>query len=187
MPAGKCRRPTRKRQREGKDDDTQTRAHRTASGRKSPPCGTSHTAQGGHAKKARSFREKTADFLQKTPNFRARTPGFCPPALRRTTKQRKHRTSTGGRAPPNTGRAARSPRCATSHCAAPPSRNETLGCRRATECTIKRPFPLENRKGRSGVALHRRRLALRQRAQWRDQDLRSNSWRFSRRLVSRNS
>ena len=72
-------------------------------------CGTSHTAQGGHAKKARSFREKTADLLPKTPNFRARTPGFCPPALRRTTKQRKHRTSTGGRAPPNAGRAARSP------------------------------------------------------------------------------
>lgn len=37
MPAGKCRRPTRKRQREGGDDDKQTRAHRTASGRKSPP------------------------------------------------------------------------------------------------------------------------------------------------------
>lgn len=37
MPAGKCRRPTRKRQGEGGGDDTQTRAHRTASGRKSPP------------------------------------------------------------------------------------------------------------------------------------------------------
>ena len=37
MPAGKCRRPTRKRQREGGDDDKQTRAHRTASGRESPP------------------------------------------------------------------------------------------------------------------------------------------------------
>lgn len=72
-------------------------------------CGTSHTAQGGHAKKARSFREKTADLLQKTPNFRARTPGFCPPALRRTTKQRKHRTSTGGRALPNAGCAAQLP------------------------------------------------------------------------------
>ena len=72
-------------------------------------CGTSHTAQGGHAEKVRSFREKTADLLQKTPNFRARTPGFCPPALRRITKQRKHRTSTGGRALPNAGRAARSP------------------------------------------------------------------------------
>lgn len=37
MPAGKCRRPTRKRQRGGGDDDTQTRTHRTASGRTSPP------------------------------------------------------------------------------------------------------------------------------------------------------
>ena len=110
-------------------------------------CGTSHTAQGGHAEKVRSFREKTADLLQKTPNFRARTPGFCLPALRRTTKQRKHRTSTGGRALPNAGRTARSPRCATSHCAAPPSRNETMGCRRATGSTTKRPSPLESRKG----------------------------------------
>lgn len=37
MPAGKYRRPTRKRQRGGGDDDKQTRAHRTASGRTSPP------------------------------------------------------------------------------------------------------------------------------------------------------
>lgn len=37
MPAGKCRRPTRKWHREGGDDDKQTRAHRTASGRESPP------------------------------------------------------------------------------------------------------------------------------------------------------
>lgn len=187
MPAGKCRRPTRKRQRGGGDDDTQTRAHRTASGRKSTPCRASLTVHGGHAKKARSFREKTADFLQKTPNFRARTPGFCPPALRRTTKQRKHRTSTGGRAPPNAGRAARSPRCATSHCAAPPSRNETMGCRRATGSTTKRPSPLESRKGRSGAARNGWQLTLRQRGPGRHQDLRSNSWRFSRRLVSRNS
>lgn len=150
-------------------------------------CGTSHTAQGGHAKKARSFREKTADKLPKTPNFRARTPGFCPPALRRTTKQRKHRTSTGGRALPNAGRAARSPGRTTSHCAAPPSRNETIGCRRATGSTTKRPSPLESRKGRSGAALHGWQLSLRQRDSGRDQDLRSNSWRFSRRLVSRNS
>lgn len=74
-------------------------------------CRASLTVQGGHAEKARSFREETADLLQKTPNFRARTPGFCPPALRRTTKQRKHRTSSGGRALPNAGRAARSPGC----------------------------------------------------------------------------
>lgn len=37
MPAGKHRRPTRKWHREGGDDDKQTRAHRTASGRESPP------------------------------------------------------------------------------------------------------------------------------------------------------
>lgn len=37
MPAGKHRLPTRKWHREGGDDDTQTRAHRTASGREPPP------------------------------------------------------------------------------------------------------------------------------------------------------
>lgn len=84
------------------------------------------------------------------------------------------------------------PRCAVAgaqraHCAAPPSRNETMGCRRATGSTTKRPSPLESRKGHSGAALHGWQLTLRQRDSGRGQDLRSNSWRFSRRLVSRNS
>ena len=68
-----------------------------------------------------------------------------------------------------------------------PSHNETMGCRRATGSTTKRPSPLESRKGRSGAALNGGQLTLRQRDSGRGQDLRSNSWRFSRRLVSRNS
>ena len=84
------------------------------------------------------------------------------------------------------------PRCAIAgvqRATAPllPSRNETMGCRRATGSTTKRPSPLESRKGRSGAARNGWQLTLRQRGPGRHQDLRSNSWRFSRRLVSRNS
>lgn len=78
MPAGKCRRPTRKRQRGGGDDDTQTRAHRTASGRKSTPCRASLTVHGGHAKKARSFREKLRTFSKKRPTFAQELRDFVP-------------------------------------------------------------------------------------------------------------
>lgn len=187
-----CRRESAVAQRGNVNEEAGTTTHKRAPialrrGENRHLAGLTHTAQGGHAKKARSFREKTADKLQKTPNIRARTPGFSPPALRRTTKQRKHRTSTGGRALPNAGRAARSPGRDEPLRPAPPSRNETMGCRRTTEFTTKRPSPLESRKGRSGAALNGWQLTLRQHDQGRGQDLRSNSWRLSRRLVSRNS
>lgn len=63
----------------------------------------------GTRKKPAAFAKKLRTYSQKRPTFARELRGFCPPALRRTTKQRKHRTSTGGRAPPNAGRAARSP------------------------------------------------------------------------------
>lgn len=140
----------------------------------------------GTREKPAAFARKQRANSQKRPTFARELRDFVP---RLCAGQRNSESTVRQRraCAPECERPTRSPRCATSHCAAPPSRNETLGCRRATECTTKRPFLFENRKGRSGVALLRRRLALRQRAQWRDQDLRSSSWRFSRRLVSRNS
>lgn len=107
MPAGKCRRPTRKRQRGGGDDDKQTRAHRTASGRKSTPCRASLTVQGGHAKKARSFREKTADLLQKTPNFSRKNSGILSPGPALDNETAKAPYVNGRASAPECG-----PRCA---------------------------------------------------------------------------
>ena len=107
MPAGKCRRSTRKRQRGGGDDDTQTRAHRTASGRKSTPCRASLTVQGGHAKKARSFREKTADLLQKTPNFSRKNSGILSPGPAPDNETAKAPNVNGRASAPECG-----PRCA---------------------------------------------------------------------------
>lgn len=140
----------------------------------------------GTRKKPAAFARKLRTNSQKRPTFARRLRDFIP---RLCAEQRNcESTERQQRAcAPECEQPARSPRCATSHCAAPPSRNETLGCRRATGSTTKRPSPLESRKGRSDTALNGWQLTLRQRGPGRDQDLRSNSWRFSRRLVSRNS
>lgn len=182
-----CRRPTRKRQREGGDDDTQTRAHRTASAGKPTPCGAnSYRPRRAREKSPLLSRENCGLTPKKRPTFarelRDFVPRLCAGQRNSESTERQQRACA-----PECERPARSPRCATSHCAAPPSRNETLGCRRATGSTTKRPSPLESRKGRSDTALNGWQLTLRQRGPGRDQDLCSNSWRFSRRLVSRNS
>lgn len=58
MPAGKHRLPTRKWHREGGDDDTQTRAHRPASGRTSPPLRDfSYSPRRAHEKSPQLSRE----------------------------------------------------------------------------------------------------------------------------------
>lgn len=131
------------------------------------------------ARKLRTNSKKRPTFAQELRDF---VPRLCAEQRNSENTERQRRACA-----PECERPARSPRCATSHCAAPPSRNETLGCRRATGSTTKRPSPLESRKGRSDTALNGWQLTLRQRGPGRDQDLRSNSWRFSRRLVSRNS
>ena len=140
----------------------------------------------GTRKKPAAFARKLRTNSQKRPTFaqelRDFVPRLCAGQRNSESTERQRRACA-----PECERPARSPRCATSHCAAPPSRNETMGCRRATGSTTKRPSPLESRKGRSGTALNGWQLTLRQRGPGRDQDLRSNSWRFSRRLVSRNS
>lgn len=140
----------------------------------------------GAQKKPAAFARKLRTNAQKRPTFarelRDFVPRLCAGQRNSESTERQRRACA-----PECEQPARSPRCATSHCAAPPSRNETLGCRRATGSTTKRPSPLESRKGRSGTALNGWQLTLRQRSPGRDQDLRSNSWRFSRRLVSRNS
>ena len=140
----------------------------------------------GTREKPAAFARKQRANSQKLPTFARRLRDFIP---RLCAEQRNcESTERQQRAcAPECEQPARSPRCATSHCAAPPSRNETLGCRRVTGSTTKRPSPLESRKGRSDTALNGWQLTLRQRGPGRDQDLRSNSWRFSRRLVSRNS
>lgn len=140
----------------------------------------------GTREKPAAFARKQRANSPKRPTFarglRDFVPRLCAGQRNSESTERQRRACA-----PECERPARSPRCATSHCAAPPSRNETLGCRRATGSTTKRPSPLESRKGRSGAARNGWQLTLRQRSLGRDQDLRSNSWRFSRRLVSRNS
>ena len=131
------------------------------------------------ARKQRANSQKRPTFARELRNF---IPRLCAEQRNCESTERQQRACA-----PECEQPARSPRCATSHCAAPPSRNETLGCRRVTGSTTKRPSPLESRKGRSDTALNGWQLTLRQRGPGRDQDLRSNSWRFSRRLVSRNS
>lgn len=140
----------------------------------------------GTRKKSAAFARKLRTNSPKRPTFARELRDFVPrPCAGQRNSESTERQRAGERS--RMRAALRSCRCATSHCAAPPSRNETMGCRRATGSTTKRPSPLESRKGRSGAALHGWQLTLRQRGPGRDQDLRSNSWRFSRRLVSRNS
>lgn len=187
MPAGKCRRQTRKRQREGGDDDTQTRAHRTASAGKPTPCGANSYRPRRAREKSPLLSRENSGLTPKNAQLSREDSGILSPDSAPDNETAKAPNVNGRACAPECERPARSPRCATSHCAAPPSRNETLGYRRATGCTTKRPSPLESRKGRSDTALNGWQLTLRQRNPGRDQDLRSNSWRFSRRLVSRNS
>ena len=140
----------------------------------------------GTREKPAAFARKQRANSQKRPTFaralRDFVPRLCVGQRNSESTERQRRACA-----PEGERPARLPQCATNHCAAPPSRNETLGCRRATGSTTKRPSPLESRKGRSDTALNGWLLTLQQRGPGRDQDLRSNSWRFSRRLVSRNS
>ena len=63
--------------------------------------GLTHLAQGGHTRKARCFREKTAGKLPKTPNFRARTPEFYPPDSAPDNETAKAPHVNGGRVLPN--------------------------------------------------------------------------------------
>ena len=91
------------------------------------------------ARKQRANSQKRPTFVRELRNF---IPRLCAGQRNSESTARQRRACA-----PECERPARSPRCATSHCAAPPSRNETLGCRRATECTTKRPFPLETGKG----------------------------------------
>ena len=140
----------------------------------------------GMRKKPAAFARKLRTYSKKLPTFAQELRDFVPrPCAGQRNSESTERHRAGER--PRMRVALRDRRCATSHCAAPSSRNETMGCRRATGSTTKRPSPLESRKGRSGAALRGWQLTLRQRGPGRDQDLRSNSWRFSRRLVSRNS
>ncbi len=186
MPAGKCRRPTRKRQREGGDDDTQTYAHRTASAGKPTPCGANSYRPRRAREKSPLLSRESSGLTPKNAQLSRENSGILSPDSAPDNETAKAPNVNGGRVLPNAS-GLRGRRGATSHCAAPPSRNETLGCRRTTGSTTKRPSPLESRKGRSGTALNGWLLTLQQRGPGRDQDLRSNSWRFSRRLVSRNS
>ena len=187
MPAGKHRRPTRKWHREGGDDDKQTRAHRTASGRESPPLRDFSYSPRRARRKSPQLSRENCGLTPKNAQLSRENSGILSPrrCAGRRNSESTERQRAGGRS--RMRAALRGRRGATSHCAAPPSRNETMGCRRATGSTTKRPSPLESRKGRSGTALNGWQLTLRQRGPGRDQDLRSNSWRFSRRLVSRNS
>ena len=150
------------------------------------PAGLLIQPKEGTRKKPAAFARKLRTNSQKRPTFARELRDFVP---RLCAGQRNSESTVRQRAGerPRMRAALRGLRGTTSHCAAPPSRNETMDCRRATGSTTKRPSPLESRKGRSGAALNGRQLTLRQRDSGRDQDLRSNSWRFSRRLVSRNS
>lgn len=107
----------------------------------------------GTRKKPAAFARKLRTYSQKRPTFARELRDFV---SRRCAGRRNSESTERQRAGERSRmRAAlRSCRCATSHCAAPPSRNETMGCRRATGSTTKRPSPLESRKGRSGAALH---------------------------------
>lgn len=87
MPAGKCRRPTRKRQREGGDDDTQTRARRTASAGKPTPCG------------ANSYRPRRA--REKSPLLSRENSGILSPDSAPDNETAKAPNVNGGRVLPN--------------------------------------------------------------------------------------
>lgn len=187
MPAGKCRRPTRKRQRGGGDDDKQTRAHRTASGRTSPPLRDFSYSPRRSRRKSPQLSRENCGLTPKNAQLSRENSGILSLGSTPDNETAKAPYVNGRASAPECG-----PRCAVAgaqRATAPllPSRNETMGCRRATGSTTKRPSPLESRKGRSGTALRGWQLTLRQRGPGRGQDLRSNSWRFSRRLVSRNS
>ena len=101
----------------------------------------------GTRKKPAAFARKLRTNAKKRPTFVRELRDFVP---RRCAGRRNSESTVRQRAGerPRMRAALRGRRCATSHCAAPPSRNETMGCRRATGSTTKRPSPLESRKGR---------------------------------------
>ena len=101
----------------------------------------------GTRKKPAAFARKLRTNSQKRPTFAQELRDFVP---RLYAGQRNSESTVRQRAGERSRmRAAlRGRRGTTSHCAAPPSRNETMGCRRATGSTTKRPSPLESRKGR---------------------------------------
>lgn len=140
----------------------------------------------GTRKKPAAFARKLRTNSQKRPTFARELQDFVP---RRCAGQRNSESTVRQRAGERSRMrvALRGRRGQRATAPLLPSHNETMGCRRATGSTTKRPSPLESRKGRSGTARNGWQLTLRQRGPGRDQDLRSNSWRFSRRLVSRNS
>ena len=187
----RCRRESAVAQRGNVSEEAGTTTHKRAPialrrGENRLPAGLLIQPKEGTREKPAAFARKQRANSPKRPTFARELRDFLPPTLRRTTKQRKHRTSTAGVC--SRMRAA----CAVAAVCDEPLRRSAFaqrdfGLPQGTGSTTKRPSPLESRKGRSGTALHGWQLTLRQRGPGRDQDLRSNSWRFSRRLVSRNS
>lgn len=86
----------------------------------------------GTREKPAAFARKQRVNSPKRPTFaralRDFVPRLCAGQRNSESTERQRRACA-----PECERPARSPRCAMSHCAAPPSRNETLGCRRARD------------------------------------------------------
>ena len=101
----------------------------------------------GARKKSAAFARKLRTNSQKRPTFARELRDFV---SRRCAGRRNSESTVRQRAGERSRMrvALRGSRCATSTAPLLPSRNETMGCRRATRSTTKRPSPLESRKGR---------------------------------------
>lgn len=119
----------RKRQREGGDDDTQTRAHRTASVGKPTPCGANSYRPRRAREKSPLLSRENSGLTPKNAQLSREDSGILSPDSAPNNETAKAPNVNGGRVLPNAS-GLRGRRGATSHCAAPPSRNETMGCRR---------------------------------------------------------
>lgn len=101
MPAGKCRRRTRKRQREGGDDDAQTRAHRTASAGKPTPCGANSSCpRRAHEKSPLLSRENSGQ-TPKNAQLSRENSGIMSPDSAPDNETAKAPHVNGGRVLPN--------------------------------------------------------------------------------------
>lgn len=101
MPAGKCRRSTRKRQREGGDDDTQTRAHRTASAGKPTPCGANSYRPRRAREKSPQLSRENSGLTPKNAQLPRENSGILSPDSAPDNETAKAPNVNGGRVLPN--------------------------------------------------------------------------------------